>query len=245
MPPDKMPTTMSAVTNSTPFWEQPEIVERFAAREPDLRLQELADQFEDAASIRVLDLGCAGGRNAAFLAQRGFDVMAVDASHAMVEKTRERLAEIWGGDEPAVEKARRRVHHGRMDDLGWLPDGSCDLVVALGIYHAAGSQEEWDRTLGESVRVLAPEGRLLVSVFAPQTDLTGEGVEPVPDQPHVYEGLPGGRRAYLVQAGVLDREMARHGLEPVEETETVHRDTETGRRVTVNGLYRKAESQGR
>jgi len=232
-------------TTPTPFWEQSEIVERFAAREPDLRLQELAGRFEDPAAIRVLDLGCAGGRNTAFLAERGFDVVAVDASRAMVEKTRERLAEIWGGDERAVEEARSRVHHGRMDDLGWLEDGSCDLIVALGIYHAAGSQEEWDRTLGESVRVLVPGARLLVSVFNPKTDLTGEGVEPVSDEPHVYEGLPGGRRAYLVQAGVLDQEMARHGLEPVEATETVHRETETGRRVTVNGLYRKPESQGR
>lgn len=230
---------MSTATTDIPFWEQPELVERFAAKDPDLRLQELVRQYEDPASIRVLDIGCAGGRNTAFLAECGFDVVAVDASLAMVEKTRQRVAAIWGGGERAEEDAHRRVRLGRMDHLPWLEDACCDLIVALGVYHQAGSEEEWHRTLDESVRVLAPGGLLLVSVFTPETDLTGEGVEPVPDEPHVYEGLPGGRRAYLVRAGVLDREMARHGLEPAQETETVHRETETGRRVTVNGLYRK------
>lgn len=233
---------MGAPITDIPFWEQPEQVERFAAKDPDLRLQELAGRYDDPASTRVLDIGCAGGRNTVFLAERGFDVVAVDASLAMVEKTRQRVAAIWGGGERAREEAHRRVRLNRMDDLPWLEDGCCDLIVALGIYHQAGSEEEWDRTLDESVRVLAPGGLLMVSVFAPETDLTGEGVEPVPDEPHVYEGLPGGRRVYLVRAGVLDREMARHGLEPAEDTETVHRETETGRRVTVNGLYRKPES---
>jgi SAM-dependent methyltransferase len=234
---------MSTPTTDTPFWEQPEQVERFAARDPDLRLQELVRRYDDPASTRVLDLGCAGGRNSAFLAEHGFDLVAVDGSRAMVAKTRARVAAIWGGDERAEEEARRRVRHGRMDELSWLEDGSCDLIVALGIYHAARSEEEWSRTLGESVRVLAPGGLLLVAVFTPETDLTGEGVQRVPGEDHVYEGLPGGRRAYMVRAEVLDREMAHHGLEPAEETETVHRELETGCRVTVNGLYQKSRRE--
>lgn len=229
---------MAAFTD-TPFWEQAEQVERFAARDPDLRLQELVRRYDDPASTRVLDLGCAGGRNSAFLAERGFDLVALDGSRAMVAKTRLRVAEIWGGDQRAEEEARRRVLHGRMDDLSPLEDGSCDLIVALGIYHAARSEDEWRRTLDESVRVLARGGLLLVSVFTPETDLTGEGVQRVPGEDHVYQGLPGGRRAYLVRAEDLDRELARHGLEPAADTETVHREMETGRRVTVNGLYRK------
>lgn len=230
---------MGTATTDIPFWEQPEQVERFASKDPDLRLQELAGRYDHPASTRVLDIGCAGGRNTVFLAERGFDVVAVDASLAMVEKTRQRVAAIWGGGERAQEEAHRRVRLNRMDELPWLEDGSCDLIVALGIYHAANSEEEWERTVAESVRVLAPGGLLLVSVFAPETQLSGESVRPVPDEAHVYEGLPGGRRAYMVHADVLDREMARQGLEPVEETETVRRETERGRRVTVNGLYRK------
>lgn len=216
------------------FWESPENVERFAAREPDLRLAELIREYRDPSATKVLDLGCAAGRNAVLLAQNGFDVEALDSSAAMAAKTRERLASILG---PA--EAQRRVRVGRMDDLSWAGDASFELVVALGLYHCAQSRAEWDRALAESARVLAPGGRLLVSVFTPETDLTGRGVRPVAGQPHVYEGFDSGR-AFLVDAPGLDSEMARHGLRPLKATYTARPKVETGRRASANGLYVKA-----
>lgn len=219
------------------FWERSEQVERFASKEPDHRLQALIERFLDSggdpSTLRVLDLGCAGGRNAVLLARAGFDVVAVDGSAAMVEETRRRLAEVVG-----EEEAWRRVRRGSMDDLGWLADGSVTWVVALGIYHNARSRGEWDRALSETARVLAPGGRLLVAVFTPATDLTGEGVRPVPGEPHLYDGFPGGR-GFLVEAADLDREMARHGLFPEGDPEVVVKELEVGRRVSVNGLYRR------
>lgn len=216
------------------FWEEREQVERFAAREPDLRLVSLVAEYRDPARVRVLDLGCAAGRNTVFLATKGFDVAAVDASRAMAEATRLRLADILGEAEAAV-----RVRVGRMDRLDWLPDGSVDLLAALGIYHCAQSGEEWNEALAESSRVLKRGGRLLASVFTPETDLTGEGVRSVEGQPHVYDGYPGGR-AFLVDSATLDFELARHGLFPLLPAETVTREVSAGRRrVSANGLYEK------
>ncbi len=223
---------MSEVTAS--FWDSPENVERFAAREPDARLTQLVNECPDASRVRVLDLGCAGGRNAVLLAEKGFDVEAVDASPAMVAKTRERVAAILGAAE-----AKRRVRVGRMDDLSAIADATVDLVVALGLYHCAQSREEWDRALAETARVLKPGGRLLVSVFTPETDLTGRGVQAVPGEPDVYEGFDSGGRHVLVDAAALDRDMARLGLMPLEPTRTARPKVETGRRVSANGLYRK------
>jgi SAM-dependent methyltransferase len=216
------------------FWDSPENVERFAAREPDVRLSELLGQYEEPSKVHVLDLGCAAGRNAVLLAQKGFDVEALDASPAMVAKTRERLAPLLGAAE-----AERRVRVGRMDDLSFAADGSFPLVVALGLYHCAGSRAEWDRALAESARVLAPGGRLLVSVFTPETDLTGRGIRPVPGEPDVYVGFESGDRHLLVDAAALDREMARFGLRPLEPTRTARPKVEIGRRVSANGLYVK------
>jgi len=215
------------------FWESPENVARFAAREPDVRLVGLVPGFADPSVVRVLDLGCAGGRNADFLARRGFDVRAVDASEAMAAETRRRLESILG-----VEQAERRVRVGRMDNLDWAPDGSFDLIVALGVYHCAQSFAEWDRSLSETARVLAPRGQLLVSVFTPETDLTGRGITPVAGQPHVYEGFESGRTV-LVDAATLDSELARHGLFPVVPTSVARPKVEIGRRVSANGLYVK------
>jgi SAM-dependent methyltransferase len=216
------------------FWEAPENVERFAAREPDVRLAGIVANWPDPRAVRVLDVGCAGGRNAVFLARLGFDVQAVDASEAMVAETRRRLAPLLGEVEAA-----RRVRVGRMDDLAWAPGASFELVVALGVYHCAQGRAEWDRSLSETARVLAPGGRLLVSVFTPETDLTGRGIAPVPGEPHVYEGFESGR-SVLVDPQTLDAELARHGLSCVVPTALASRKVEVGRRVSANGLYIKA-----
>jgi ubiquinone/menaquinone biosynthesis C-methylase UbiE len=137
----------------------------------------------------------------------------------------------------AVE-ATRRVRVGRMDDLGWAPDKRFQLVVALGVYHCAQSLAEWDRALAESARVLARGGTLLVSVFTPETDLTGRGVTAVPGEPNLYEGFESGR-SVLVDAPTLDAEMARHSFSPVVPTQVARPKVEVGRRVSANGLYIK------
>ena len=195
----------------------------------------LLREYSEPSKTRVLDIGCAGGRNAVPLARAGFDLTAVDASPAMVAKTRERLAPILG-----AEEAQRRVRVGRMDDLSFAADASIDLVLALGLYHCAQSRAEWDRALSETARVLKPGGRLLVSVFTPETDLDGRGFRPVPGEPHVYEGFESGGRHFLVEAEQLDREMARFGLTPLEPTRTARPKVEKGRRVSANGWYGKA-----
>lgn len=216
-----------------PFWERPEQVERFAERAPDRRLAGLLDRFPEPGGVRVLDLGCAGGRNAELLARRGFDLRALDASEAMVRRTRERVARILGPRE-----ASRRVRRGRMEDLGRFADDTFDLVVALGVYHNAGSRQAWDRSVAETARVLARGGLLLTSDFSPRSEPRGEPLRRLGDSSHRYEGFASGP-LFLLEAAALDREMARHGLFPAAPTEAVRVPTDEGHRVTVNGLYRK------
>jgi SAM-dependent methyltransferase len=229
---------MSDEQQQAPFWESPDVVQRFAERDPDHRLSALAPTL-DPANDRVLDVGCAGGRNTVFLAQRGVHVEALDSSAAMVEETRRRLAPILG-----EEEARRRVRHGRMDDLSTWGSGVFDLVVALGIHQNAESLDEWDRAIAEAARVLRPGGRMLVAHFTPDLDLTGDGVEPVDGEPHVYAGLRVGVRAVLLYADELEAAMARHGFAPQVPSETVVVELERGRRATVNALFERVGRDG-
>lgn len=215
------------------FWDEQEQVEKFAARDPDRRMIALIRRYPDPSDTRVLDIGCAGGRNTELLAARGFDVFAIDMSVAMVQRTRERVASVLG-----EEEATRRVQCARMEDLSRFLSGEFDIVIALGVFHSATTNEEWDHALSEACRVLRPGGLMLVSVFSPRTDKTGEGIVRVEGEHHLYDGLKSGRH-YLVEADELDTEMIRRGLETVEQTETVVVPLEKGRRVTVNGLYRK------
>ncbi len=216
------------------FWDDPEVVARFASRDPDLRLQALLREIADPARLRVLDIGCAGGRNTLLLARAGCDVHALDLSPAMVAETRRRLAPLLG-----EEEASARIRQGQMNDLAHYRSESFDLVVGLGIFQQAHSLSEWHQAVAESVRVLRSGGRMLVAHFAPGTDLTGEGMEPVPGEPDLYEPRPG-QRIVLLDAARLDALMASHGLEPPVPSETVRvAMPEGGRHVTVNALYRK------
>jgi SAM-dependent methyltransferase len=216
------------------FWDQPEQVERFANREPDVRLAELLPRYQTPGHVRVLDLGCAAGRNSVLVAQKGFDLIAVDSSPAMVEETRRRLEAFFDASE-----LERRVRIGRMENLRWIETASVDLLVALGIFHQAHRRADWEQALDEAARVVRSGGLALVSVFTPETDLTGEGTRAVPGEPHVYEGFPGGDRLVLVDAATLDSEMARPGWTPEAPTRTVRRELAPGRRVSANGLYRR------
>lgn len=215
-------------------WELPEVVERFAVRDPDHRLRELVEEYTDPRKVRVLDAGCAGGRNTLFLAERDFDVHAVDGSKAMVKETRRRLVSVLGEAEAA-----RRIRVALMDDLPY-EDGAFHLLLSLGLLHNARSWEEWRRSARETTRVLRPGGRMLVAQFTPRTDLTGEGVRPVPGEPHLYDGFPRGV-AVLLEPEELDREMAAFGLRPRTPTERGETETEKGRRVSANALYRKVD----
>lgn len=212
-----------------PFWEQPDVVERFASREPDHRLSELVGEYLTPAATPVLDLGCAGGRNTELLARLGFDVHALDAAGAMVAHTRARVASVLGGEE-----ARQRVRPGRMTELPY-DDDAFDLVVALGIYHSATSREEWDLAIRETARVLRPGGRLLFSQFTPETDLTGDGMPPVTGDPDTFEGPHG--PMVLLDAPAVDAGLANHGLLPEVPSEVARVELDPGRRVSVNGVY--------
>lgn len=128
-----------------------------------------------------------------------------------------------------------------MDDLGFSVDDRFALVVALGVYQQAQSEEEWNRALHETARVLNVGGRCLVASFAPGTRLGGSAPRLVPGTRFVYSGFPFGN-ACLLESEQLDEELAGVGLVPERPTAVVVRATEAGRRRTVNGLYRLARA---
>jgi len=217
----------------TDFWERPEVVDEFAARAADHRLARLVESMAHPQQVRVLDIGCAGGRNTEFLAARGFDVYAVDTSRAMVGRTRARLAPITGEAE-----AHRRVIKGHMRDLGRFADDDFHLVLALGVYHNAQSSEEFETTLAETARVLKPGGRVLVSIFSPDSEPKGEPLALLSPSGNLYLGFDSGP-LYLLKPEALDTVMNGHGLHPDEPTAGARAATDAGFRISVNGLYVK------
>jgi len=218
------------------FWETEEAVDRFTDKQPDVRLLELLRDYPEPGKVRVLDVGCAAGRNTLVLAERGFDVFAIDSSIPMVGRTRERVAQVLG-----LAEAERRVAPGRMEDLRRFEDASVHVLVALGVLHQATNEPQWNEAIRGMSRCLAPGGLLLVAVWSPRSRPHGESIRPVPDGNHLYEGFHTGTH-YLVEAPDLDAALGEVGLTTVVPTEEVRVETENGWRITINALYRKIQS---
>jgi SAM-dependent methyltransferase len=107
---------------------------------------------------RALDVGCGGGRNSAHLAALGVDVTGFDASTVAIERARRRL-----GD--ARVTARLLVH----DLRSGLParDAEVDLALDVFVYKHQIQPDERRAYREELARVLAPEGRVLLSLAEP------------------------------------------------------------------------------
>jgi SAM-dependent methyltransferase len=218
------------------FWEHPEQVKRFSQKPPDHRLAELVNKFLSPQRTRVLDLGCAGGRNTAFLLERSFDVWATDNSKAMIRETRRRARPYL------ADKTAERIRVRRMQDLSVFKDGFFDLIVALGILHLAKNENEFATVLAELGRILKEQGLLLVSNFSRGHAPMGVTPVKVRDSKFVYSGFNGGNLCLLTERQ-LDKEFYKKGFEPVEKTYTVRKESEEGKRVTVNALYKKVKGQ--
>ena len=231
-----------------PAWDDPDTVAFFRDRPPDHRLVAFVESGGLPCGSRVLDLGCAAGRNADYLTVLDVDVLAIDASAAMIAATRARLTRTLGSAE-----AERRVRIDRVDALSDLPDAAFDLVLALGVLQHAGSEAAFDAAVATIARVLRPSGAVLVAHFAPSSRPGGHELTPVVGTAHTFVGWRGHDAAapmVLHEPDGLDAAFAAHGLVPAEPTQRIVRRTGPddrgasdphpawGMRVTVNARYR-------
>jgi SAM-dependent methyltransferase len=99
------------------------------------------------APSRMLEIGCGTGTNAIFLAQRGFDVTAVDVAPLALDKARAKAA-----------ASKVKVNFRQADALA-LPDlgGPFPFVFDRGVYHHL-RQVDLQRFLASLARVSQPGG---------------------------------------------------------------------------------------
>lgn len=108
----------------------------------------------------ALDLGCGNGRHAELLAERADRVVAVDASRGVLETARERAADR-GFDAALVQADAARVP---------LRDSSVGLATYVATLHHLPTGAARRASLDELARVLAPDGRALVSAWSTAHD---------------------------------------------------------------------------
>ena len=114
----------------------------------------LAKLFPDFRNLRVLDVGCGEGKNAAFLAVNGASVDALDISSL------------------AIRNGRRQWPH--VDSIKWilgdvgfvpLPTAYYDIVVAYGLLHCLKDEDQIRMTVGRLQNATAFGGYNVVCTF--------------------------------------------------------------------------------
>lgn len=108
----------------------------------------VADQTGHLPPGRALDLACGEGRNAVWLARRGWEVVGADFSPAALATAR-RVADEAGAAVTWVEA----------DATTWTPPGEFDLVV---LCYLQLTHDRMAAALDRVVPALAPGGTLLV-----------------------------------------------------------------------------------
>ncbi len=218
-----------------PDWEHPDTVAFFRDREADRRLTEIVDSGAVRPPTPALDVGCAAGRNAVYLAEHGFPGVAVDASAAMAAATRERL-------EPFAASAPWTVLHRPMTELDDLTDASFGLVLALGVLQNAPDDVTFALVLDHLARLARPGARVLIQNFGPDSLPHGEPLQRVPGSAHVWSGFDqaDASRAYTLPGpDALDALVTERGMDLVAPTRVVWKEMKGGRRTTIIGDYRK------
>jgi len=119
------------------------------------------DLFGVDAGHRVLDMGCGGGRHAFAVLRRGAHVVAFDADENELAGVRD-MADAMAAEGEVPEGGDLVCVRGDALDLPF-EDGSFDRIIAAEVLEHIPDDET---AIAELVRVLAPGGRIAVTVPA-------------------------------------------------------------------------------
>jgi SAM-dependent methyltransferase len=176
-------------------WSKPSTVEGFATGTPNQTLMAFGrDELVRRGGGRVIDIGCGAGRNAVPLAALGWDVVGVDLSLPMLVAATERARR------ESVEQSFR-VALAPMERLP-VASGSCDFVIAHGIWNLARTGDEFREAVREAARVATPGAALFVFTFSRNTFDTG--VQPVAGESFVFTEFSGQPQVFLTEAQLVE-----------------------------------------
>lgn len=179
------------------------IVSAFADMEPSVQVTDYFSQIKKIDGIKVLDIGCGGGRNTELLVKLGFDVYACDCAGAMVKFTKKRIAKI-------SKEMAKNIVSASMSSLPY-PDGLFDYAVSIGVYHNACSFQELITAISETARILKDGGKLVLSVFSSR--VTSDKLKKAESKKFVYLRASGRPSVLLPKKG-LSELLKRNNLFP-------------------------------
>ncbi len=140
--------------DNSPFLNHPLLTPKRAAAEVDFVVEKLSLQ----PGMRVLDVGCGFGRHSLELARRGYEVLGIDPSPAMIAAATQRAGDVFSSS-----RLSYRCERGETFEAERPFEAAIALFTTLGQISESGSNEGLVERVYEA---LVPGGRFLVE--APQ-----------------------------------------------------------------------------
>src|SRR4051794_35814855 len=157
---------------------------------------------------RVLDAGCGDGRNSVYLLCRGFTCFGIDRDASAIERVHARAAQL------APDLPLENFRTGDLDRLPW-DDGSMDAVICSAVLHFSSDVDQFDRSVNDLWRVLAPDGMLFARLAS------NIGLESTIGAAGRRVRLPDGSDRFVVDEAMLLERTQRLGgelLDPIKTT---------------------------
>lgn len=216
--------------NQDEYWNDEEVVKEFAEYSYREYWKGFLASFKNPGELKLLDLGCGGGRHSELALSMGFETYACDAHEGMVQATQKKFVAAGLTGEEAGKKV---IVAGFMD----LPYSSneFDIVIAAGVFHNGDKTEMIHEGIKQTARIIKPEGYLALNVFI-AGDAT-DGLTPTEDN-NIYingAGLP----MILLQKEEILKILHENELHAVGEISIYKSKISEGERNVLRGIFQK------
>lgn len=129
------------------FWNKEETRNQFQHKMVSKYITDEIDKLD--LDLKVIDIGCGGGRYSKYVKQRGMFVIAVDKySNMATSLLEDKISFIQGC----------------IDNLP-IQDNMFDVILSIGVIHNAVTLEEYEKAISEMYRILKQNGTIIFSVF--------------------------------------------------------------------------------
>lgn len=129
------------------FWNKVETRIQFQNRSVSKYITDEIDELD--INLKVIDIGCGGGRYSRYVKQKGMFVIAIDKYSNMSS---------------SLAKDNISFIQGCIDNLP-IQDNMFDVILSIGVIHNAITLDEYEKAISEMYRILKLDGKVIFSAF--------------------------------------------------------------------------------